>query len=496
MKTSFSVHNRTERKCDDVMKKIKALDIKKLDTKKMVMYGGVAVGAGVTGVYGAKQVVRKAVHMAQNSVMRVVMSDLYDENIYEVISATKRVGVQESIETGLRATEGKAISRPMGSPKPFPDLGNIMFNIAQLYTMPTPFEQEIDMKVVIGKKARKPLEIDMPILLAPMAYGVALSKKAKVALAKGASLANTATYSGEGPVLKEEREVASKYIYQYHRGDWGKTEANLTNCDAIEIQFGQGAIAGVGHVFDAKYMDHEMREAYGYPTGKSIVAHSRQPEVQHPSQLPHLVERLREISGGVPIGAKIGAGKYLEADLDILCSSGVDFIALDGAQAATKGSPPILQDDFGVPTVFAISRAAEWLYKNNYQNAVTLLAGGKIRTPGDMLKACGLGADACYIGAIALFAMSNMQVLKVLPFEPPTQLVWYHAKGDKKLNVEEGAESLKKFLIACKEEIGEGIKGLGKTRLREVNTEDLMAMDEMISKGCNIPMVYEPFEGV
>ena len=474
--------------------KLKKIMPKKMDTKKLAAYGAGIAGAAAVSFLGARKVGRKAVDLAHDRFMRVLMTDIYDENLYELISSTSRVGIKEVMETNLRATEGKAISRPMGTQKKMPSLDSIMFSISQLYVMPTPFEKDIDVKVIIGKKAKKPLQLEMPILIAPMAYGVALSKNAKIALAKGASLAGTATSSGEGPVLKEERDAAKKYIYQYHRGNWGKREEDITDSDAIEIQFGQGAIAGVGHVFNAKYMDSEMQKAYGFSKDQNIVAHSRQPEVNHPSQLPQLVEKLRRMGGGVPIGAKIGAGKYLEADLDILCNSGLDYIVIDGAEAATKGSPPILQDDFGVPTVFAVNRAAEWLYKNNFKNQVRLIAGGKIRTPGDMLKVLAMGADACSIGAIALFAMSHTQVLKVLPYEPPTQLIWHHAKGESKFNVDEGAESLKKFLNSCKEEIGEGVKALGKTKLSEVNKEDLMTLDEMISKGCGIPMVYEPFE--
>jgi len=466
---------------------------KKIDSKKILTYGS-AGAVGVAAALAGKKIARKAAQTVQNNAMHVLMTDIYDENMLELYSSTKRLGLQEVMETNLRATEGKAISRPMGSPKKFPSLESLVFSIAQLYVMPTPFEEEIDVSVTIGPQAKKPLKIEIPIMIAPMAYGVALSKKAKVAIAKGAALAGTAICSGEGPVLKEEREAATKYIFQYNRGTWGNRDEDLANCDAIEIQFGQGAIAGVGHVFNAKYIDKEMREAYGLKPGENIEAHSRQPKVQEISQLPKLIEELKKKGGGVPVGAKIGAGKYLEADLDLLCNSGIDYISIDGAEAATKGSPPILQDDFGVPTIFAVNRAAEWLYKNNFKNKVSLLAGGKIRTPGDMLKVIALGADSCYIGSIALSAMSHTQVLKVLPYEPPTQLVWHHSKGERKLHIEKAAESLKNFLNACKEEIGEGIKALGKRKLSEVNKEDLMALDETVAKGCGIPMVYEPFE--
>jgi hypothetical protein len=38
-----------------------------------------------------------------------------------------------------------------------------------------------------------------------------------------------------------------------------------------------------------------------------------------------------------------------------------------------------------------------------------------------------------------------------------------------------------------------GIKALGKTSLAEVGREDLMALNELISKGCGISLVSEPF---
>jgi glutamate synthase domain-containing protein 2 len=471
------------------------INFRKLNTKKLITYGVGAAGMTATAI-GAKKALRKGGQIFQNNIMEILMTDPYDENLYELISSTSRLGIKNVMETNLRCTEGKIISRPMGSPKQFPSLDSLLFSPAQLYTMPIEFNKEVDVSVTIGKQAKKPLDIDIPIIIAPMAYGIALSKSAKIALAKGSALAGTATSSGEGPVIKEERNLAHKYIFQYNRGEWGKTEENLTNCDAIEIQFGQGALLGMGHIFKKEEMDKELQKAYGFEEAKDVIAHSKQPEVSDPSELPKLVEKLKKISGGVPIGAKITPSKYFEADLNILCDSGVDYITIDSAEAATKGSAPILQDDFGIPLVFAVNRAAEWLYKNNFKDRVSLIAGGKIRNPGDMLKVCALGADACMIGSIALLAISHTQVLKVLPYEPPTQLVWYNAKKsyNKKFNVEEGSQSLKNFLFACKEEICEGIRAIGKTKLSEVDKQDLMSIDEMIAKGCQVPMVHEPFD--
>ena len=461
----------------------------KIKLRKAVLTG---VGA-LTGTVAAGLLARGVVNRTHDSALKILMDDTYDENMWELVSAAMRIGVQQVVETNLRSSEGKVIGRPMGTPKKFPGMDDLMFSIAQLYIMPTPLEEKIDTRVVIGKKAKKPMVVQIPIMIAPMAYGVALSKKAKVALAKGAAKAGTSTNTGEGPFLPEERKAAKYLIYQYNRGDWDKTPEIIRQCDAVEIQIGQGAIGGVGHVMQAKDIDKELRKAFKFPKGKDAVAHSRQPGLENPQDFTSLVEKVRLMGKGIPVGVKMAAGKHLEADLAYVCDAGIDFISLEGAEAATKASAPILQDDFGVPMIFAINRAAQWLEKHGYKDRVTLIASGRMRTPGDVLKACALGADACYMGAVALFAMSHSQVLKALPYEPPTQVVWYHGKYKQKFNVSEGAKYLSQFLASCKEEFDEAIKALGKTSLKEVNRQDLMALNELVSKGCNIPMVYEPF---
>jgi methylamine---glutamate N-methyltransferase subunit C len=319
------------------------------------------IAGGVAGLIGTTYAIRKGVDLVHDTLVKIVMTDVYDENMLELFSAASRVGPQIIMEANLRAEDGKVLQRPLGPPKKFPSLESIMFSIASLHIMPTPLEAKIDTKVTIGKRAKKPFAIDLPIMVAPMAYGVALSEAAKIALSRGATYGGTAFCTGEGPYLESERKNAKTYIYQYHRGCWDKTPEILGNCEGIEIQLGQGAIGGVGHKLEAKDIDKTLRKAFKFKKGQDAVAHSRQPEVNNPKDLERLVEKLKRMSGGVPIGVKMGAGKYLEADLDWVCSSGADYVVVEGAEAASKGSAPILQDDFGVPTVFAVSRAAEWL---------------------------------------------------------------------------------------------------------------------------------------
>lgn len=453
---------------------------------------GIGIAAAALGGLGLKYLGRKTIEKFSRSAIHTIMTDLYNENIWEFISATTRVGPQTIVEANMRAEEGKVVNRPLGSPRKFPSLDSLMFTFAQLAKLPTPGDVPIDTSVIIGKKAAKPMLLKTPIIVSGMAYGYALSEKFKVALAKGATVAGTATNTGEGPWLPQERKAAKYLILQYNRGHWSKSIEILKQADAIEIQIGQGAIGGVAHTLSANLLDKRLRAQFQVAPGEDAVVHSRQPGINRPKKLRQLVNELREITEGVPIGVKMGAGKNLEYDLDLAVESGVDFIAVEGAEAATKGSPPILQDDFGLPTVFTIARAGKFLAESDVKDRVSLIAAGKLNTPGDFLKAIALGADAVYIGTMALFATAHTQVLKALPFEPPTQVAWYDGKVQHKFNVEEGAKSLARFINSCTAEIQEGIIALGKTSLHQVNKEDLMALDPIVAEATGVEPAYRP----
>lgn len=466
---------------------------KNLSILKQAGKFGFLLATTLLGVKGLKYTGRKISKELVKESIKIFMTDLYEENLWEFVSASTRVGVQKIIETNLRAEQGTIIERPLGSPKKFPSFDSLMFNFAQLKTLPTPGDMPIDMSVIIGPQATRPLLLKTPIIVAGMAYGYALSEAFKVALAKGSRLAGTATNTGEGPWLESERKAAKYLILQYNRGHWSKESGILKQADAIEIQLGQGAIGGVAHIMKAASLDKKLQKAFHVKPGENAVIHARQPQVKEPKNLRRLINDLRNISEGVPVGVKMAAGKYIEADLEIAIDSGVDFIALCGAAAATKGSSPILQDDFGLPTIFALSRAAHFIAEQGVKDQVSLIAGGKLLTPGDYLKAIALGADAVYVGTMALFAATHTQALKALPFEPPTQVAWYNGKLQHKFKVEQGAKNLANYINSCTLEMMEGIKALGKISLNEVNIDDLMSLDPLIAKATGIEPAYGCF---
>lgn len=457
----------------------------------------VALGSAGLTCLGLWLFTRPLLNRIHDSYLKTVMTDPYEENIWEFVSAAHRTGLQKIVETNLRAHTGRLLERPFGSPWRFPGTDGLVFNLAQLARLPVDESVTVDTRVTLGPRAARPLKISMPLIVSGMAYGLALSEKAKIALAKGASLAGTATNTGEGPFLPSEREAARHLIVQYNRGGWNYNPLILKQADMVEIQFGQAAIAGLGHSTNYDEIPPKGRRLLGLKPGQAAVTHARMPGIKNPKKdLPPLVARLRRLTGGVPIGAKIGASNDLEKDLAILLDAGVDFIAIDGAGAASKGSPPIIQDDFGVPTVYAVNRAAAFLKKQGVKDRVSLIAGGGLVTPGDFLKTLALGADAVYIGTIALFALTHTQVLKAMPWEPPVQVVFARGRYQDKLDADQAAHNLANFLWACNAEIMEGVRALGKKSVRQVNKSDLAALDPVTARALGVPLASRARSGL
>ena len=143
------------------------------------------------------------------------------------------------------AVRGDSIHASMGIKNVKPDWDDILILGAQLNPPPLNDEDHVSTMTVIGKNAKRPMIIKSPVYVSHMSFG-ALSKEAKIALAKGSAAAGTAMCSGEGGILEEEKEAAYKYIFEYVPNLYSVNDENLRSSDAIEIKIGQGTKPGMG----------------------------------------------------------------------------------------------------------------------------------------------------------------------------------------------------------------------------------------------------------
>ena len=451
---------------------------------------GLYLGLGAAlGVAGAARLGRMAVEAALDRAVRILTQDAYEENWVQGLSAFSRVGMQNLFEVDLRAGDRHMLRRPLGSPKRYPGLDRLMFSFAQLDPLPTPADWSVNTRVVIGPYADYPLEIDLPVMVGGMGYGVSLSKEAKIAIARGATLAGTATNTGEGPFLPEERAAAEKLVVQYHRGNWMPLEA-LEQADMVEIHVGQGASGSVGSKLPPEKVTRRLTREMGLAPGEPAFVASTFEELAQGKGLAPIVDRARYLSGGRPVVVKLAASHRLEKDLAVCLKAGVDGVVIDGAQAGTGQAPPIVQDDFGIPTLYALLRARKFLDRHDPERRVSLIVSGGLVTPGDFLKCLALGADAVYAGTAILLALMAGQQHKATPGEPPTQVITYQGKRRGLFSIEKGAENVGNFLLACRDEIEHAVRQLGKDDVRAVDRSDLCALDDEIARITGLPVAY------
>ncbi len=425
---------------------------------------------------------------------KILLTDSYPENIVEMIPGLRHVGIQNVLENNFRAESGMLLHRPLGSSKKWPHLEPITFIPVQTSPFPIDSSEAVDVTVTIGPKAKKPLTINIPLMISGMGFGVALSEKTRMALVEGAKKCGTAINSGEGGILPEEIKKAGKYILQFSKTAWAKEEAIIKRADMIEIKLGQGAVVGMGWKIPNKDLSNEACKTLGLNENEEAVIYENFLESQTLNDLKELVDELRSLSGGVPIGVKIGAGGKIEEDVDHLIDIGVDYIAIDGGQGGSYGAPPLLSDDFGIPTLQGIVRAANHLEKRNMKGKISLISSAGLFSPGHYLKVLALGADAVYLGSAILFAVAHKQNLQTFPFEPPTQLVWDNGKFKDQLKVDEGATAVEKYLTASAEEMKTALRAMGKRSLQELSKSDLVSYDQTTAKMIGIPFSFEPFE--
>lgn len=279
-------------------------------------------------------------------------------------------------------------------------------------------------------------------------------------------------------------------IQQYHRGNWLKT-GDLRNADAVEIVLGEGGCGSAGMNF-AKILSDGEKSALGLPPAVQPQKTPVPPNCA--ANLPRLVDSLRNMTNGAPIGVRLAATQSLEAEVAMVVRAGVDFICIVAGDAGSVRGLPIFQDDFGLPTLWAIHRAKQCINKWDSNHRVSLVIIGQLSTPGDFLKCLALGADAVCVCTIALFAIMSGQQKRVLPNNPPTRMLLREAHFARRFNINEGAENLANWLQSITSEMELALRSMGKTTISDICIDDLCATEQTTAQILGIPFIGQPME--
>ena len=319
----------------------------------------------------------------------------------------------------VKAELGRYRMRGFSMFKPIPHWDELMFMPGTLTRFVIEgYREKCETKTVLGARfAKKPIELDIPVYITGMSFG-ALSLEAKMALAKGASMAGSATCSGEGGMIPPERDLSTKWYYQCIQSRYGFNPHHLMLADACEFFIGQGCKVGLGGHLMGQKVTEQVAEMRSLPAGIDQRSPARHPDWLGPDDLSLKVQEIREATDyQIPIQLKLGAARVYD-DVRMAAKCGPDIIYLDGAEGGTGAGPHIATEETGIPLMAAIPEARRALEDVGLADEIDLVVAGGIRNGGDIAKALALGAKAVAIGHSALMALNcNKEIPGVTDYE-------------------------------------------------------------------------------
>lgn len=355
-----------------------------------------------------------------------------------------------------------------------PKWESIQFLPAQLAQRPLLDHEEVGTQLVIGPKAKKPLVLDIPIFVSDMSFG-ALSREAKIALAKGAELAGTGICSGEGGMLPAEQENNSRYFYELASGKFGFSWDKVRKAQAFHFKGGQGAKTGTGGHLPAEKVSAEIASVRDLKQGEAAISPAAFPDLFTAADFRAVAEQVRAETGGIPVGFKIAAS-HIEADIDFALEVGVDYLILDGRGGGTGSAPTILRDHINVPTIPALARARRHLDKVGATD-VTLIITGGLRVPEDFAKAMMLGADGVAISNSALQAIGCLGMRACGSNNCPVGIATQKENLRSRLIIDTSAQQLANFFNASRDLMKVVSRACGYDDFSKFKHSDLSTID-------------------
>ncbi len=360
----------------------------------------------------------------------------------------------------------------MGVPRDrLPHWDDIQLMVAQLAHRPLAEDAAVGTDLVIGPEARRPLRLEMPLFVSDMSFG-SLSQEAKVALAQGAELAGTGICSGEGGMLPEEQAANSRYFYELASAKFGYREELLRQVQAFHFKGGQAAKTGTGGHLPAAKVSDRIAEVRGIPAGQAAVSPPRFADLENPADFRRFADRVREVSGGIPVGFKLSAN-HIERDIEFALQAGADYIILDGRGGGTGAAPLLFRDHISVPTIPALARARRCLDQAGASGRVTLIITGGLRVPADFIKALALGADGIAIANSAIQAIGCIAARICNTNNCPSGIATQQPELRRRLDVDASALKLARFLGASVELMQVMARACGHAHLNAFSRDDL-----------------------
>jgi glutamate synthase domain-containing protein 2 len=284
-----------------------------------------------------------------------------------------------------------------------------------------------------------------------MSFG-ALSANAIMAINKGAKLGNFYHNTGEGGFSPYHRQ-GGDIVWQIGTGYFGcrtsdggfnpeafQKSASLDQVKMVEIKISQGAKPSHGGVLPAAKVSEEIARIRLVNMGEDVISPPAHREFNTPKGLLDFVVKLRELSGGKPVGFKLCIGRKYEflAICKAMLETGItpDFITVDGAEGGTGAAPVEFTNRLGLPCLEGTSFVHNCLLGTGLRDKIRVISSGKTATGFDIVTKLAVGADAVNAARTMMLSLGCIQSQSCNTNKCPTGIATQDPVRGKALDVE------------------------------------------------------------
>ncbi|MDN3556585.1 FMN-binding glutamate synthase family protein [Halomonas maura] len=391
---------------------------------------------------------------------------------------------REQRSLAYRRAKGTLDKQPYGSLRDMQAPGYEWMNHS---LAPAPIQGH-DFRVSVGAGRPRPYAASV-FNISAMSFG-ALSANAISALNDGARRGGFYHDTGEGGIAPYHRrggdlvwEIGSGYFGC--RDGEGRFDAerfrDAATDDAvkmIEIKLSQGAKPGHGGILPGAKVTAEIAATRGVPAGREVISPASHGAFATPRELIGFIQRLRELSGGKPVGIKLAIGHPWEwfAMVKAMLAEGEhpDFVVVDGGQGGTGAAPLEFINRLGMPLTEALLLVHNTLVGAGLRERVRVGASGKVISAFDIARTLALGADWCNSARGFMFSLGCIQARTCHTDRCPSGVATQDRRRGSRLDIPLKAERVARFHDRTLEGLAEMLSAAGLAHPGELGPEHII----------------------
>jgi glutamate synthase domain-containing protein 2 len=303
---------------------------------------------------------------------------------------------------------------------------------------------------------------DMALLnVSAMSFG-SLSANAVLALNTGAQLGGFAHDTGEGGLSEYHLRPGADLVWEIGTGYFGcrtddggfderqfAEKAAHERVKCVSLKISQGAKPGIGGVLPGAKVNAEIAQVRGVPQGETVVSPPFHRVYTTPRELVRFLRRMRELTGGKPVGFKLCVGSRREflAVCKAMLAEGIapDFIIVDGAEGGTGAAPLEFADNVGLPLGEGLMTVHNALVGVGLRDQIRIGASGKVATGSDLVKRLLQGADYTNAARAMMFAIGCIQAQRCHTNTCPVGVATQDERRGRAIDVEDKSRRVHRY---------------------------------------------------